>query len=163
MAVELAIVMGASVVYAVDPVKDRRTRAASLGAIPVPPEELVETVREATNGLMVDCVLEAVGKTGTVDLAMATVGVGRNVSILGAGMDLEVKVPFEAILNGVTVRANMLTEISRFWPELVPLLQSGRIHPEKVITDRVTLEQGPEAYRRVAAREDGVSKVVLTA
>jgi threonine dehydrogenase-like Zn-dependent dehydrogenase len=71
---------------------------------------------------MVDAVIEAVGKTETVDLAMAIVGAGRNVNILGAGQNFQVTIPFMAAVNGVTVRANMVTEIARFWPDVVPML-----------------------------------------
>ena len=161
MAVELALVMGASVVYGVDPLADRQARAARLGAIALPPDDLPDVLRELTGGRMIDSVIEAVGSTATVDLAMSIVGVSRNVSILGAGMNFTVNVPFKACLNGVTVRANMLTEIASYWPNVVPLLQLGRIHPEQFVSDRLTLADGLSAYRRAADREDGLLKVVM--
>lgn len=82
MAVELAYAMGPTVVFAVDPVPSRRELATALGAVALAPNDIEAHIREATHGRMVDSVIEAVGKTETVDLAMAIVGAGRNVNIL---------------------------------------------------------------------------------
>jgi threonine dehydrogenase-like Zn-dependent dehydrogenase len=161
MTVEMAMLMGASAVYAVDPIADRRARATTLGAIALSPNNLRETLSDMTSGRMIDSVIEAVGSTATIDLAMSVVGVNRNVSILGAGMNFEVRVPFQACLNGVTVRANMLTEISRYWPEVVPMLQSRRIKPEQFVTDYLPLADGHVAYKRAADREGGTLKVMM--
>ena len=46
-------------------------------------------------------------------------------------------------------------------PTLLPLVASGRIAPANVITHRMPLSSGPEAYRLFASRADGVGKVVL--
>ena len=161
MSVELAYAMGATVVFAVDPVSSRRELATALGAVALTPEETEEHIREATQGRMVDSVIEAVGKTETVDLAMAIVGAGRNVSILGAGQNFQVTIPFTAAVNGVTVRANMVTEIARYWPDVVPMLAAGRINPERVFTDRIALADGLRGYERVMSREPGVLKVLM--
>ncbi|MEC3947668.1 alcohol dehydrogenase catalytic domain-containing protein [Sphingobium sp. HWE2-09] len=161
MAVELALVMGASMVLAIDPILERREIAAKLGGVPLPPENLPEVLREKTKGRMIDSVIEAVGKQGTIDLAMSIVGIGRSVSVLGAGLGLEVRVPFTAMLNGITVRANMLTEIARYWPDLVPLLQAGRIRPEKFISHRFALSEGLAAYDHASKRDAGLLKVTM--
>jgi hypothetical protein len=123
--------------------------------------QYVDTFREATHGQMVDSVTEAVGKTETVNLAMAIVGAGRNVNILGAGQKFQVGIPFRAAVHGVTVRANMVTEIARYWPDVLPVLVAGRIHPERVFTDRIGLSDGLRGYERVMCREPGVLKVLM--
>lgn len=48
------------------------------------------------------------------------------------------------------------------WPELIPLIQSGRIKGEGLFTHSFDLSEGAEAYRMFNAREDGVIKVMLT-
>jgi threonine dehydrogenase-like Zn-dependent dehydrogenase len=47
------------------------------------------------------------------------------------------------------------------WPALIPLLQTGRLRPERHITHRLSLTDGAEAYRLFDARENGVLKTVL--
>lgn len=161
MAVELALAMGASVVFAIDPIVERRQIAAALGGVPLPPEDLAEVLREQTRGRMIDSVIEAVGKQSTIDLAMSIAGIGRSVSVIGAGLGLEVRIPFIAMLNGITVRANMLTEIARYWPDLVPLLQSGRIRPQQFISHSFPLSQGLLAYDHAIKRDTGLLKVMM--
>ena len=43
-----------------------------------------------------------------------------------------------------------------------PLIQGGRLHPERYITHQMPLSQGAEAYRLFDAREAGALKMVLT-
>jgi threonine dehydrogenase-like Zn-dependent dehydrogenase len=48
--VELAYVLGASKVYAIDPVANRRAHAASLGAVALAPLQALPTIMETTKG-----------------------------------------------------------------------------------------------------------------
>ncbi|MDP9237599.1 MAG: hypothetical protein M3P30_09435 [Chloroflexota bacterium] len=45
----------------------------------------------------------------------------------------------------------------------MPLIQAGRLHPERVISHHLPLSQGAEAYRLFDAREGDALKVALTA
>ncbi|QLL06515.1 alcohol dehydrogenase catalytic domain-containing protein [Mycobacterium vicinigordonae] len=162
MAVELAYVMGASRVYAIDLVAERRQIAEQIGAIALVPDEAIEHVKADTKGKMIDCVVEAVGADATVELALGLVRVSGNISILGVSMDIGFKIPSEVFLNGVTIAADYLTEVARHWPDLIPMIQSGRIKPERFITNRSGLADGVEAYKRFERREQGVLKAVLT-
>jgi threonine dehydrogenase-like Zn-dependent dehydrogenase len=47
------------------------------------------------------------------------------------------------------------------WPALIPLLQTGRLSPQRQITHRLPLDAGAEAYRLFDARKDGVLKTIL--
>ncbi|WP_199554197.1 hypothetical protein [Sandaracinobacteroides hominis] len=47
-------------------------------------------------------------------------------------------------------------------PTLFPLVQSGRLKPEKYISHRLPLSQGTEAYALFDARDAGALKMVLT-
>ena len=44
-------------------------------------------------------------------------------------------------------------------PVLVPLVASGRIDPSRIISHRMALSDGAEAYRLFASRKDDVRKV----
>jgi threonine dehydrogenase-like Zn-dependent dehydrogenase len=46
-------------------------------------------------------------------------------------------------------------------PALLALTAAGRLDPGSIVTDHFALADGADAYARFAAREDGVSKVVL--
>ena len=47
------------------------------------------------------------------------------------------------------------------WPELVPLLQEGKLHPERVFTHHLPMSEGPKGYEVFDNRTDGVIKVML--
>jgi threonine dehydrogenase-like Zn-dependent dehydrogenase len=54
-----------------------------------------------------------------------------------------------------------LCSVQRELPALLALTASGRIRPEAVISHRMGLSEGVEAYATFHGRGDGVSKVVL--
>jgi threonine dehydrogenase-like Zn-dependent dehydrogenase len=49
------------------------------------------------------------------------------------------------------------------WPELISLIQGGRLRPERFISHHLPLSRGAEAYALFDARADGALKMVLTA
>ena len=51
--------------------------------------------------------------------------------------------------------------IPELWSALVPLVQAGRLHPERVFTHRLPLSQGSEAYKIFDEKREGVLKVLL--
>jgi len=162
MAVESAFALGASRVLAVDPVGSRLAAAQSVGAEPVTGDEhVVERVMDATAGRGADAVVEAVGRDETIRLALDVAGPGATVSSVGVPFSEEISYPLlQAFGRNITFRIG-LAEIHQAWPSLVPLVRSGRLRPERVVTDRMALSEGAEAYARFASREDGVMKVVL--
>ena len=53
------------------------------------------------------------------------------------------------------------TEVSRYWPELVPLIQSRRLRPQHVVTHSYAMADAGQAYSDYAARSHGILKPVL--
>lgn len=160
-AIECAFVMGAAQVFAIDPVPQRRERAGTLGAMPLDTEEAVAEIREATHGLMVDSVAEAVGAEASIKLALKLAANGGTVSVIGAPRARHFNYPIAyAMERSITFRIGICSP-ARWWGQLVPLVQQGRLRPERSITHRMALGQGAEAYRLFDQRRDGVLKVVL--
>lgn len=161
MAVEAAFVMGAHVVYAIDPIAERRALAAETGAIALHPQDALETIREATHGKKLECVVEVVGSDATVDLALRLVARRGTVSVIGVQQSKRYAFPLERAFGaGLTFRAGTCS-VPEELPTLFPLVQSGRLKPEKYISHRLPLSQGAEAYRLFEAREAGALKMVL--
>ena len=161
MAVDAAFVMGAHVVYAIDPVPERRALAAEAGAIALHPAEALELIREATQGRKLECVVEVVGSDATVDLALRLVARRGTVSVIGVQQSKRYAFPLErAFAAGLTFRAGTCS-VPEELPVLFPLVQSGRLRPEKYISHRMPLSRGAEAYQVFEAREAGALKVVL--
>lgn len=53
------------------------------------------------------------------------------------------------------------THVHRYLPALLELVEQGAIDPSIVITDRLTLEEAPEAYEAFKHEKDGCIKVVM--
>lgn len=161
MAVDSAFVMGAHAVFAIDPVPERRALAEAAGAIALHPDVAVEAIREATRGRKLDCVIEAVGRAETVDLALRLVRARGVVSVIGVQQSRRYAFPLERFFAaGLTFRAGTCS-VAEELPALIPLVQSGRLKPEKYVSHRLALSDGAEAYRLFDARDAGALKMVL--
>ncbi|MEI6642399.1 MAG: alcohol dehydrogenase family protein [Novosphingobium sp.] len=162
MAVESAWVMGAHVVYAIDPIPERRAMAELSGAITLHPDEALERIKADTKGRKLDCVVEVVGSDATVDFAMRLVRPRGTVSVIGVQQSRRFAFPLErAFAAGLTFRIGTCS-VPEELPALFPLVKSGRLKPERTITHRMPLSEGAEAYRLFDAREAGALKMVLT-
>ncbi len=161
LAVMAAQVLGAGRVLAVDLVPERRQRAEQLGAEPMAGDDVKAAVAEATGGRGPEVVIEAVGADATIDLALKLVGQGGHVSVVGVSQTMDFSFPMALAMVKELELAIGLCSVQAELPTLLALVASGRLHPEAVITHRLGLSQGAEAYDLFASRTEGVGKVVL--
>ncbi|MDH6245771.1 alcohol dehydrogenase catalytic domain-containing protein [Mycobacterium sp. OTB74] len=160
-ALRCAIAQGAGAVYAVDPVEGRRELAARSGAIAIAPDQ-IGMVYEAAGGRGAASVIDAVGNDTTMTTALTCVRAGGTVSVVGVH-DLN-PFPFPATLSLIrSITLRMTTApVQQTWPELVPLLQAGRLDVNGIFTHAMKLDEAPQAYAAVAARTADCIKVTLT-
>lgn len=162
MAVESAFALGASRVFAVDLLAERRQIAASLGATPLEPTTALTEIHDATSGRMAHCAVEAVGLDATIQLAIGLVAKQGTISVVGAGTATSKDFPIrELLIRNLTFRAGVCS-VQEHWELLIQLIQQGRLHPERFVTHSFPLNQGEEAYRMFDARTDGALKMVMT-
>lgn len=162
MAVECAYVMGAHVVYAIDPVAERRALAQTANAVPLHPDDATERIREATGGAKIECVIEAAGNDAAVNLALRLVAKRGTVSLIGMPNTRRYPFPLErAFAAGLTLRLGICS-VPEELPVLFPLVRSGRLKPERYISHRLPLSEGPHAYSLFASRGQGALKMILT-
>lgn len=161
MAVESAFVMGAARVFAIDIVPERRALAADLGAVALDAADAVDVIGDATGGRMVECVVEAVGHGRTIDLALRLAARRGTVCVIGVNQDRRFEFPMaRAFAAGLTFRIGTCS-VPEEWPALIPLIQSGRLRPERYISHVLPLGEGARAYEIFDARKDGALKMVL--
>ncbi|UVO11744.1 alcohol dehydrogenase catalytic domain-containing protein [Mycobacterium sp. SVM_VP21] len=156
-----ALFLGAATVLGIDPVAQRRDRAAKMGMTPAEPSTTAAAM-DLTSGRGVDAVIDAVGSDTTMSDALTAVRPGGTVSVVGVH-DLQ-PFPFPALpvlLRSVTLRMTT-APVQQTWPQLVPLLQSGRLSVDGIFTTEMALDDAADAYRAVAARSGDVVKVLLT-
>ncbi|WP_166424607.1 alcohol dehydrogenase catalytic domain-containing protein [Paraglaciecola sp. 20A4] len=161
MAAEAAMAVGASRVYCIDPDETRRNLSLHFGGIPLSPAEAIERIREDTNGLGIDAVIEAVGVGPTLKQAVRLLRWGGSLCVLGMlqkGTELQLQIMQAKSLNFHAGTSGVVS----MWDELIPLVQAGRIQGKGVFTHEFSLAEGAEAFRLFDAREDGVIKTMIT-
>ena len=159
-AVRSALALGAARVLAVDPVAGRRALAAASGAIPVE-GPTVEAVMEATGGRGAHSVIDAVALDATLNDAFACVRPGGTVSVIGVhNLDPYPLPILMALFRSVTLRMTT-APVHQTWKELVPLVASGRLATDGIITHEFPLADAADAYAAVAARSADCIKVIL--
>jgi len=67
----------------------------------------------------------------------------------------------DAFDKGLTIRMGQ-THVQKFMPELLQLIEEGRLHPDVIISHRLKLEDAAEGYRIFDKKEEDCRKVVLT-
>jgi len=164
MAVASAIELGAERVFAVDRVASRLGFAERLGAtaIDLDASDPTEVVREATDGRGADGVLEAVGNASAHRSALRLVRPGGTISVVGVHNEEQFAfTPTELYDRNLTYRVGRCPARS-VAEQAIPLVRRRGFELEAVLTHRLALEQGPEAYELFDTKSDGCVKVALS-
>ncbi len=159
-AISAALTLGATGVVAIDPVEERRDVARKLGAIAAHPDDALEALPDREG---VDGVIEAVGSVDAQRLAISLVRPGGTISAIGVHTAGFAFTPADAYDQNLTYQAGRCP-VRSLLDRLLPEVAAGRIEipVEAMISDgAVPLTEGPDAYRRFAARAGGVRKIVF--
>jgi threonine dehydrogenase-like Zn-dependent dehydrogenase len=153
LAVLASKIMGAERIVAMSRHDTRQKLATEFGATDIVAErgdEGVARVRDLTHGIGADSVLECVGTQQSMMQAIGCARQGGYVSYVG--------VPHGVMLDG---RQLFMTHVHlhggaapvrRFLPELIGLVEDGKIDPGKVFDLTLPLDQVAEGYRAMDER-----------
>ena len=159
-ALRSALFQGAATVFAVDRVDGRLDRAARWGATPLP-APAVEAILAATGGRGADSVIDAVAADASLTDALNAVRPGGTVSVVGVH-DMN---PFPLNAVGCLIRSITLrmttAPVLRTWPELIPLVASGRLDVDGIFTTTLPLEEAAKGYAIAASRSGDDVKILL--
>lgn len=86
---------------------------------------------------------------------------GGTISIPGVYIGFLDKIPFGAAMNkGLTFKMGQ-THMHRYMRPLLERIEKGDIDPSRIITHRLNLSDGPDAYKTFRDKKDGCIKVVM--
>ena len=161
-----ARLVGADVVIGVDIAADKEELARTNGATDfiLAGDQVVKRVWERTGGRGADHAFECAGSAATIRQAWSSTRRGGRTTVIGIGAKDE-KVEFDPqeifyfgrILSGCVFGSS---DVERDLPFLLDHMQAGRIRPEELVTNRIGLEDAPEALARMNARKGGRSLIV---
>jgi threonine dehydrogenase-like Zn-dependent dehydrogenase len=161
LVVACAPLLGAAKVFAIDLVEERLKQAAELGAIAIDAREgdPLDAVFDHTNNQGADLVIEAVGAQPSLATAFTLPRVEGRIVLLGVLLEEEFPVTAgEAFVRGLSVSA-VIGNPFAYRPELMRLIEAGRLSPARIVSHSMPLDEAAEAYRMFDAKE--ATKVVL--
>lgn len=188
-AIQSAWLLGAGRVIAIDTVPERLHMAELYGkaeTINFEQDDVYDRLMEMTNGRGPDRCIDAVGAEahagGSVDAildqakaalylgtdrphvlreAIMCCRKGGTISIPGVYIGFLDKIPFGAAMNkGLTFKMGQ-THMHRYMRPLLERIEKGDIDPSRIITHRLNLSDGPDAYKTFRDKKDGCIKVVM--
>jgi threonine dehydrogenase-like Zn-dependent dehydrogenase len=182
-AIKSAFLLGAGRVIAIDTVPERLALARSSGAetLDYTDKNLQQNILDITGGQGPDAVVEAVGmeshgtgglmetiKAGlaaierpyALEQAIMACRPGGTVSQAGVFVGA-VTVPMGAFVGKALTMKTGQTHVQKYLAPLMRRIAERDIDPSFLITHRVSLEEGPEAYKTFRDKQDGCIKVVM--
>lgn len=189
-AIQSAWLLGAGRVIAIDAVAERLHMARQHGkaeTLNFEKEDVYDRLMELTKGRGPDRCIDAVGAEAhaggsfdaVLDQAKAALHLGTDrphvlreaimccrkggtISVPGVYVGFLDKIPFGAAMNkGLTFKMGQ-THMQRYMRPLLERIQKGELDPSFIITHRLKLSDGPDAYKTFRDKEDGCIKVVMT-
>jgi threonine dehydrogenase-like Zn-dependent dehydrogenase len=145
--------MGAATIIAMSRHEPRQRIATDFGATHLVEErgrEGAARVKDITEGVGADAVLECVGTDDAMGTAFAVARPGSTVGFVGVphGVELPVRQMFQRNVG----LAGGMAPVRRYLPELLDLVTSGRIDPGKVFDATLPLDEVAEGYRAMDER-----------
>jgi L-iditol 2-dehydrogenase len=162
-AVQVLRAYGARKIILVGTRDDRLEVGRQVGAdatVNVRTEDLVEKVRDVTDGHMVDVIVEAVGKPSVWDDIMSIVAPRARVAMTGLFAGEKCAVDFDpVVINNISILGCLGSP--SLWDEAISLHERGLVSSEPLITHRLPLSDFAKAIEIVRERRDGAIKAVL--
>ena len=160
-AVQVALASGAERVIAVDSVEDRLKLAESFGAkaVHLTEQDPRAAVKEATEGRGADAVIDAVGHSDVLDMALRMTRKAGIVSATGVYAEptqVHMGILWIKALTLVSGHANVIKHVD----PVMEMLADGRLDPAPLVSHHMKLDDAPEAYRVYDQRE--ALKIVLS-
>ena len=162
MAIMAANLFGPAKIFAVDMVPERLELARRLGAIPLNASEVhpAEHLKKLVGGRGVDRSIEAVGLSATIETAVHCVRPGGTVSVVGVPDTTEGNFPYMRMWwNNITYTGGVCN-VPAYMRRLLDLIEGGKLDPAQIVSHRMKLDEGVEAYQMFDERR--ATKILLT-
>ena len=163
LALVCAKIKGAGTIFVSDMDDERLKVAKSLGAdIVINPakEDPKEVVLAHTNGMGVDCGIEAVGIAPTVQQVMSTLRFGGYAVWIGNNRKMIEMNMQEVVTRELSIYGSFLYGYKEFG-EVVALLNEGKIDAAPLVSKTIRLDEAITYFEKLKNHEDNLIKVVV--
>lgn len=162
-AVQTAKAYGARKVILIGTNDSRLAIGKKVGAdvtVNVRTEDLVEKVKNATEGHMIDVAIEAVGKPPVWDDILSILAPRGRVGLTGLFAGQKCLVDFDfLVINNITIFGSLGSP--NVWDEAISLCERGVVKPKPLISHRIKLEDFVHGTEIMRKRLENVMKVIV--
>jgi len=122
--------------------------------------DIEKEIKDLTNGIGADVVIECVGTSECLQQCIQLVRPGGTVSFVGLFFE-----PFplnitDFFLRNLTLRGGV-APARTYIPQLMPLVEQGKLDPTLVISHRIPLDEVPKGYELMNNRTEGAMKIIF--
>ncbi len=160
--IQLLRIRGLKQVVAIDIDPDKLEMALRLGAshaINLGDTDAGGGVRSLTEGRGADIGFEVVGLTETIATAIQCLRKGAALTLVG-NISPSVEIPLQAVVGG-QLRLQGSCAINGEFPEVLQLMEQGKLDTASLLSAEVPLSEGAEWFDRLYKKQKGLIKVVL--
>ncbi|HET7716883.1 MAG TPA: alcohol dehydrogenase catalytic domain-containing protein [Bauldia sp.] len=156
--IQVLKVAGAGEIFAVDPLAGRRALAGKLGAARV--GRSVADIRDWTDGEGCPLVIEATNAPAGFADAVLAARIGGRIVLVGIPDGDTYTLPAaEARRRGLSIK--FARRMGQVYPRAIELVATGKVDVLSLISDRIGLDEAPEAFRRLAAGSPEMIKTLV--
>jgi len=163
MAIDVSKALGAKKVIAIEVKEYRRNLAKELGAdVVIDPttEDVIQRVFVETNGKGADVIGEFSGNKRAIEQAFKYIKAGGGISMLGLPAEnIEIDLAKDVIYKGISIYGVTGRRIYDTWYLVKELIESGKLHLEKLITHKFYMHDINKASEIMGSGECG--KIIL--
>jgi 2-desacetyl-2-hydroxyethyl bacteriochlorophyllide A dehydrogenase len=159
---QLAKLSGAAKLILIEPIAAKREAAMRLGAdLTIDPTAEDAAARLSLLGItQIDCVIECVGKTQTIEQAISLAGKYSTVMMFGLTKprdEISIR-PFEIFKKEITLKASFINPYTQ--SRALRLIESGRIDVSSMVIERASVDELPTILADKRRRTAG--KILIT-
>ena len=166
MCLQAARLAGASRIYVIEPEKSRREVARKLGSdVEIDPNETdpVQAVRDLTDGLGADVVLEAGGNTTTMSAAPKYCRKAATAVIIGVHNEPIPIDMFQVVFGEIAIKGSFSHVYNEDFADAVDLLGREQIEVEPLISARIKLDDMVErGFEELLANKSKYLKILVS-
>lgn len=154
---------GVSEVYVVDIMEKRLNKALELGATGVingSKEDVLERVKELTNGAGMDLVIETAGTEITTRQAIHMAKKGSNIVLVGYSKSGEMTLPMSLVLDK-ELTFKTVFRYRHIYPMAIDAVATGKVNLKGIVTDVFELDEAQKAMDYSVNNKADIVKSVI--
>lgn len=154
---------GVSEVYVVDIMEKRLEKALELGATGVingSKEDVLERVKELTNGTGMDLVIETAGTEITTRQAVHIAKKGSNIVLVGYSKSGEMTLPMSLVLDK-ELTFKTVFRYRHIYPMAIDAVAAGKVNLKGIVTDVFELDEAQKAMDYSVNNKADIVKAVI--